>query len=197
MLGCVFLSWSHLEIMEKSLNKWERCYRAWPTSTVHSRLDRPTAHPSIFFSSAAALAHRAEAAAAPGSCRDRCHRGFPHAATLVLASLIFSVCQASKQKSRCLSPFPRALLAVTLRVTKSLTQFVKLQLSPKASLIQSLKFGFEFKDADLRFQVLFSVDRLVQSEIFVSLFKSNQALLPKANLFVMTCSTSVQICKNY
>jgi hypothetical protein len=105
----------------KSLNKWERCYRAWPTSTVHSRLDRPTAHPSIFFSSAAALAHRAEAAAAPGSCQDRCHRGFPHAATLVLASLIFSMCQASKQKSRCLSPFPRALLAVTPRVTKSLT----------------------------------------------------------------------------
>jgi hypothetical protein len=47
------------------------------------------------------------------------------------------------------------------------------------------------------FQVLFSVDRLSQSAVFKKLFESNQTLLPKANLFLMACSTSVQIYKNY
>jgi hypothetical protein len=47
------------------------------------------------------------------------------------------------------------------------------------------------------FQVLFSMDRLAQSTVFKKLFESNQTLLPKENLFLMTCSTSVQIYKNY
>jgi hypothetical protein len=41
------------------------------------------------------------------------------------------------------------------------------------------------------------VDRLTQSVNFENLLKSNQTLLPKENLYLMTCSTSVQIYKNY
>jgi hypothetical protein len=60
----------------KSLNKWKRCYRAWPTSTVHPGLDQPTSHLAIFFSSASTPVHWAEATDAPGFGRDRCHRSF-------------------------------------------------------------------------------------------------------------------------
>jgi hypothetical protein len=45
----------------------------------------------------------------------------------------------------------------------------------------------------VKFQVLFSVDLLTRLGNFKNLFKSNQTLLPKVNLFLMTCSTSVQI----
>jgi hypothetical protein len=41
------------------------------------------------------------------------------------------------------------------------------------------------------------VDRLTQSGNFENLLESNQTLLPKENLFLMTFSTSVQIKKNY
>jgi hypothetical protein len=50
---------------------------------------------------------------------------------------------------------------------------------------------------DLRFQVLFSVYRLTHSGFFENLWESNQTLLPKVNLSLMTCSTNVQINKNY
>jgi hypothetical protein len=36
-----------------------------------------------------------------------------------------------------------------------------------------------------------------QSAMFENLLESNQLLLPKENLFLMTCYTSVQIYKNY
>jgi hypothetical protein len=58
-------------------------------------------------------------------------------------------------------------------------------------------FGIKFKGKYLGFQVLFSEDRLTQSVIFKLLFNSNQTLLPNANLFLMTCSISVQIYTNY
>jgi hypothetical protein len=45
---------------------------------------------------------------------------------------------------------------------------------------------------------MYSVDPLAQSEIFENLLDSNQTSLPKENLFLMTYSTSMQICKkNY
>jgi hypothetical protein len=47
------------------------------------------------------------------------------------------------------------------------------------------------------FQVRFSVDRLTQSEIFENLLKLDQTLLPKENLILMDCSTSVKIYKSY
>jgi hypothetical protein len=47
------------------------------------------------------------------------------------------------------------------------------------------------------FYVLYNVDLLVQSAFFEKLLESNQTLLPKYNLFLLTCSTSVQIYKNY
>jgi hypothetical protein len=68
------------------------------------------AHPAIFFCSVGAPAHWAAAAGAPGSAQDRCRHCFLRASTLVLASLVRSECQASKQKSPCLSPFPYAIL---------------------------------------------------------------------------------------
>jgi hypothetical protein len=49
----------------------------------------------------------------------------------------------------------------------------------------------------VKFPVLFSVDRFTQSVNFKNLLESNQTLLLKENLFQMTCSTSVQIYKNY
>jgi hypothetical protein len=58
-------------------------------------------------------------------------------------------------------------------------------------------YEIKFKGKDLRFQVLFSMDRSAQSVVFKKLFESNHTLLPKENLFLMTCSTSVQIYKNY
>jgi hypothetical protein len=44
---------------------------------------------------------------------------------------------------------------------------------------------------------LFSVDQLTQLENFENLLKSNQTLLPKENLFLMTFYTCVQIYKIY
>jgi hypothetical protein len=44
---------------------------------------------------------------------------------------------------------------------------------------------------------MFSVDQLAQLAIFENLFELNQTLLPKVNLFLKTCSTSVQILKIY
>jgi hypothetical protein len=41
------------------------------------------------------------------------------------------------------------------------------------------------------------VDWLAQSRNFGNVLESNQTLLPKADLFLMTCSTSVQIYKIY
>jgi hypothetical protein len=49
----------------------------------------------------------------------------------------------------------------------------------------------------LKSQVLFCVDRYTQSANFQNLSESNWTLLTKKNLFPMTCSTSVQNCKNY
>jgi hypothetical protein len=49
----------------------------------------------------------------------------------------------------------------------------------------------------LRSQILFSVDRYTQSTNFQNLLESNKTLLPKENLFPMTCSTSVPNYKNY
>jgi hypothetical protein len=45
--------------------------------------------------------------------------------------------------------------------------------------------------------VVFIVDRYTQSTNFQNLSKSNWTLFPKENLFPITCSTSVQICKNF
>jgi hypothetical protein len=47
------------------------------------------------------------------------------------------------------------------------------------------------------FQVLYSVDRLAQSKIFKNLLESNYTTLPKEKLFLMSCSTSAQMYKNY
>jgi hypothetical protein len=41
------------------------------------------------------------------------------------------------------------------------------------------------------------MDPLTQSGNFENLLESNQTLLPKENLFLMTCYTSVQLYKNY
>jgi hypothetical protein len=49
----------------------------------------------------------------------------------------------------------------------------------------------------VKFQVLFSVDRFTQSKKFENLSELNHTLLLKENLFLMTCSTSLQIYKNY
>jgi hypothetical protein len=51
-------------------------------------------------------------------------------------------------------------------------------------LIQSYKF-------------LYTVDQLAQLANFENLLESSQTTLPKVKLFLMTCSTSVQIYKNY
>jgi hypothetical protein len=59
------------------------------------------------------------------------------------------------------------------------------------------RFGIKFKGKDLRIQVMFSVDQLAQLAIFENLFELNQTLLSKVNLFLKTCSTSVQILKIY
>jgi hypothetical protein len=53
------------------------------------------------------------------------------------------------------------------------------------------------QNQNLNLKILYSVDRLTQSVIFEDLLESNQILLPKDNLFLMTCSPSVQIYKNY
>jgi hypothetical protein len=42
---------------------------------------------------------------------------------------------------------------------------------------------------------MYSVDQLAQSEIFENLLDSNQTSLPKENLFLITYSTGMQICK--
>jgi hypothetical protein len=44
---------------------------------------------------------------------------------------------------------------------------------------------------------MFNMDRLPQSANFENLLESNQTLLPKENVFLMTCSASVQLYKNY
>jgi hypothetical protein len=49
----------------------------------------------------------------------------------------------------------------------------------------------------LRSQILFSVDRYTQSVNFWNLSESNWTLLPKENLFPLTCSISVKNYKNY
>jgi hypothetical protein len=51
------------------------------------------------------------------------------------------------------------------------------------------------QESNSKFQVRFSVDRLTQSGNFKNLLELNQTLLPKDNLILMTCSTSVQIKK--
>jgi hypothetical protein len=58
-------------------------------------------------------------------------------------------------------------------------------------------FGIKLKGKNLGFQVLFSVNRLTQSENFENLLESNQILLPKENFSLRTCYTIVQIYKNY
>jgi hypothetical protein len=50
---------------------------------------------------------------------------------------------------------------------------------------------------DLKSQVLFSVDPYTQSANFQNLSESDRTLLSKENLFPITCSISVQNCKNY
>jgi type IV secretory pathway VirB6-like protein len=52
------------------------------------------------------------------------------------------------------------------------------------------EFKFEVKSS-------VSVDRLTLSVNFQNLLELNQTLHPKVNLFLMTCSTSLQIYKNY
>jgi hypothetical protein len=49
----------------------------------------------------------------------------------------------------------------------------------------------------LKFQVQFSGDRFTQSGNFENLLELNQTLLPKENLILIDCSTSVQIYKKY
>jgi hypothetical protein len=53
--------------------------------------------------------------------------------------------------------------------------------------------GFQNQDLNSKFSSLYSVDRLSQSVIFENLLESNQTLLPKANLFIRTCSTRMKI----
>jgi hypothetical protein len=48
-------------------------------------------------------------------------------------------------------------------------------------LIKAPRFGIKFKGKELRFQVMFSVDRLARSALLENLFKSNQTLLPREN----------------
>jgi hypothetical protein len=87
--------------------------------------------------------------------------------------------------------------SVTPRVAEGLIKLIKLQLSPNARLNQDTRFRIKFKCKNLRFQVLFSVDRLTQLGNFDNLWESNQSLLQKAKFFLLTCSTIVQIYKNY
>jgi hypothetical protein len=47
------------------------------------------------------------------------------------------------------------------------------------------------------FQVLCSVYRLAESAIIENLLESNWTILQKEKLFLVTCSASVQIYKNY
>jgi hypothetical protein len=56
-------------------------------------------------------------------------------------------------------------------------------------------FEFKIKVQISSFQVLYSVDQLAQLANFGNLLDSNQTTLPKEKLFLITSSTSVQICK--
>jgi hypothetical protein len=60
-----------------------------------------------------------------------------------------------------------------------------------------LKSEYEVRSSNSKFQVWFSVDRFTQSEKFDNLLDLNQTLLPKENLILMNCSTSVKIYENY
>jgi hypothetical protein len=81
--------------------------------------------------------------------------------------------------------------AVTPHVMEGLIKLIKFQLSSNARLNQDTKVWNQIQRQ--RFQDLFSVDRLTQLGNFESLWESNQTLLFKANLSLMTCFTSVQI----
>jgi hypothetical protein len=70
-------------------------------------------------------------------------------------------------------PIAQQWVVVTPRVTESLIELIKLQLSPNVRLIKLPEFEFELKDEDWSFQVLFSVDRLAQLTIFENLFELN------------------------
>jgi hypothetical protein len=58
-------------------------------------------------------------------------------------------------------------------------------------------FEFEINVQISSFQVLYSVERLVQSTNFKNLLDSNQTTFPKEKLFLITSSTGAQICKSY
>jgi hypothetical protein len=58
-------------------------------------------------------------------------------------------------------------------------------------------FEFEINVQISSFQVLYSVERLVQSTNFKNLLDSNQTTFPKEKLFLITSSAGAQICKNY
>jgi hypothetical protein len=83
---------------------------------------------------------------------------------------------------------------VTPHVTETIIKPLKLLLSLKARANQviGVEIIIQGQDSNSKIQVLFSVDRLTQSGNFENLLESNHTLLPKENLFLMTCSTSVQ-----
>jgi hypothetical protein len=76
-------------------------------------------------------------------------------------------------------------------------QVFNLQLSLKVRANQFTKVWIRIQRWRLKnFKFLYSVDRMTQLANFENLFKSNQTLLPKDNLFPMDYSTSVKIYKN-
>jgi hypothetical protein len=47
------------------------------------------------------------------------------------------------------------------------------------------------------YKLLLSVDKLAHSTIFENLLESNSTIPPKEKLFLITCSTSVQVYKKF
>jgi hypothetical protein len=83
-------------------------------------------------------------------------------------------------------------MGVTPSVIESLIKLIKSK-GKRKSKSSKFEIRIQSQDSNSKIEVLFSVDQLTQSGNFENLLQSNQTLLPKANLFLMTCSTSVQI----
>jgi glutamate synthase domain-containing protein 1 len=80
--------------------------------------------------------------------------------------------------------------------SKKLNQ-VAIKSNARANQVIEVDIRIQSQDSNSNIEVLFSVDRLTQLENFENLLESNQTLHSQENMFLVTCSTSVQIYKIY